>query len=131
MHQVPELLRRAGLDWRWAEPDDLRFVVASWFSSTIKPFVEGQLPCPWANLERTVANAMATGNVSLLRRIWHTEGKSLIGVKLMESPTLVVYDTSDPSHIVAWGHRDYCYTKQLFRRQGISRAIRTALNAVE
>lgn len=127
MHQAPELLQRAGMGWRWAEPQDLRFIVASWFASTLKPFCEGALDCPWPHLTRTVASARATGNEKLLRRIWQTEGRALIGAKLLESPVIVVFDEENPSHLIAWAHRDYAYTKQVFRGQGISRAIRAAL----
>lgn len=127
MHQVPLLLQRAGLGWRWAEPQDLQFIVASWFSSTLKPFMEGILECPWPELLRTVASARAKGNEKLLRRIWHTQGKVLIGSLLSESPVLVVFDIDDPNHILAWRHRAYAYTKQLARRQGLQRALRMAL----
>jgi hypothetical protein len=127
MHQVPMLLTKAGMSWRWAEPADLTFIVASWFSSTLKPFVSGALPCPWPGLEKTVAAAREAGNEKLLRRIWHTEGKSLIGQRLMESPTLVVFDQDDPAHILAWRNSAYGYTKQLARRQGLQRAMQAAL----
>jgi hypothetical protein len=129
MPELPELLTRAGLDWRWAEGTDLRFVVASWLTSTQRKFLDGG-PCPWAHLAETVAKARAAKDQSaMLRRLFESEMKRDILGALSEWPALVVYDVDTPTFILAWGHRDYRYTKQGFRRMGLAKAIRTALES--
>lgn len=125
--EVPPLLKTAALAWRWAQPDDLRFVVTSWFDSGLHRFLRSGRPLPREDLSDVVAKALRDANEKLLARVWHAEAKSYIAANLLDAPCLVIYDTADSGHILAWRHRDFAYTKQLARRQGLQRALKAAL----
>jgi hypothetical protein len=155
--ETPEVLRLLGCSWRWALPHDLKFVVSSWMDSGQRQFILGP-GCPWPGLTKSVLEARRTAEVerlkwdlgghpilpndindsqhklalSLLRRIYQVNQKLLIAGALSTSPTLVAYDHEvaeyPKGYVVAWGRRDYAYVRLRFRKRGIFRALRAALD---
>ena len=127
MPPIPELLACAGLSWRWALPADMNFVVSSWLKSSGAAFVKDGR-CPWPKFQQTVDEARALGRTGLLESMWRREKLPLIREALKQAPALVIYDMETPSFILAWGHRDYRYTLQGFRKMGLARALSAALS---
>lgn len=125
---VPELLRAAGLGWRWMTPDDRGFVCWGWLRFGCSRFLATGRPLPRAGLERTVDEALARGERRLLGAIWKAEAAGMVDARLAEHPALVIFDETMPSSLIAWRHpAPFGYTKEAARRQGLQRAMRAAL----
>lgn len=127
MTALPELLRRAGMDWRSATQGDLPFVISSWRESALKPFLLGS-GCPFLGLEHKVALARAANHRKTLECIFNREHPGLVRRALAEAAPLVVFDSDEPSFIVGWGHPRYRYVKQNFRSMGIGTLLREAVS---
>jgi hypothetical protein len=124
----PELMLKAGIDWRWALPSDLKCIFANWFDSQLMPFVKGP-GCPFPRFAVTVADARARNLTKLLMKIYHAEMKPLIEKALLNSPTLVAYNVDLPEQIIGWAHHDYTYVMLDFRHCGVATALRAALES--
>jgi hypothetical protein len=128
---VPELLRAAGLNWRWMTPGDRGFVCSSWFTHGLRQFATRGWPAPKAGLEHLVEAELRKKkrheSSRLLERIWNAEANRWIDAHVSAAAPLVVFDEALPTNLLAWRNREYAYTKEAARRQGLQRAMAAAL----
>jgi GNAT superfamily N-acetyltransferase len=123
---LPQLLKHAGLNWRWALPDDEVFIAHSWLASGRKPFLAGDTT-PFPHLVRAVQEARRNGHDVFLERLYEREQRWIIRRALIERSPLVVFDVETPSFIAAWAHPRYVYVKQDFRGMGIGTTLFEAI----
>lgn len=146
MQPLPEVLSLAGLQWREALPEDLKRVVSDWNASGLQRFINGSydpLPekqatidrcrrfagvkeAPWPNREFDEGD-LRERNLSTLKAIWNSAGKTMIRRELSISKPVVVYDVDNPSIILGWGCPGYVYVIHAMRHQGIGSALRDAV----
>lgn len=114
-----------GLAVREALPEDLKFIVSSWFASQREQFMDNKIENPFPHLEKAIKQARVDNNLQLLKTIFQREMKLKIANGLFQIKPIVVFDTQYPGVIVAWVCANqqtahYVYTKQSFRRLGIA-----------
>lgn len=107
---------------RLAKSHDLKFVEASWRTSSEMPFLEGKRLL-WPHLADSIAKCRKFNNMRMLKQIYNSEIMADIG-KAIQLPVLVVYDLDNPTYIVAWGCASFTYVKQPYRKAGIGTFLR-------
>jgi GNAT superfamily N-acetyltransferase len=144
----PEFIQKAGMGFRWAQPEDVKFVAASWLTSAKDAwFKEGaKMPLPDSlretvraskrRLKFAIQASDTTAEVverRLLEALFDSEMKLFIASSLWKVPPLVIFDEETPRFVLGWIHClpgwvNYVYVKHAFRGRGFARALLKALN---
>jgi len=147
----PEFIRKVGMNFRWALPEDVKFIASSWLTSAFDSWLKStegvQMPLSIRVLEtarkskrrlkfarQSKDRTAEVTELRLLEALFMTEMKLFVASSLWKVPALVLFDVEHPKFVLGWIHAvpgcvNFIYVKHAFRERGFGRALLNALKA--